>query len=167
MNAPDPLRLWLRLLSCTNLVERRLRDSLRAEFDTTLPRFDLLAQLDHAHRAGEESLPMGELSRRLMVSNGNVTGLAARLEREGLLERVVPREDRRQQLVRLTAEGRRALARMAGPHRQWVEALFASLGAEDRRALHSLLGRLKEAAEAPDATSPPRAAARTSRAPRP
>lgn len=153
MTATDPLRLWLRLLSCTNVIERRVRDALRTEFDSTLPRFDFLAQLDHARAGGEAHLSMGELSRRLMVSNGNVTGLAARLEREGLVERVVSPTDRRQQLVCLTAAGRRALRRMAIPHRRWIGELFATMEAGDRRELHRLLGQLKRAAES--ASGPP------------
>lgn len=161
---PDPVRLWLRLLSCTNLIERRVRDALRTEFDSTLPRFDLLAQLEHAREKGEAQLPMGELSRRLMVSNGNVTGLATRLEREGLVERVTSPSDRRRQLVRLTTEGRRALRRMALPHQAWIAALFASMAADDRAELHRLLGQLKDSAES---AGPVRATtARASRSPR-
>ena len=76
------LRLWLRLLTCTTLIEAEIRRRLRAHFDTTLPRFDFLAQLDKA-----DGLPLGEVSRRMMVSNGNVTGLAERLAAEGLIER--------------------------------------------------------------------------------
>ncbi len=163
--ATDPLRLWLRLLSCTNLIERRVRDALRTEFESTLPRFDLLAQLEHAREKGEPHLPMGELSRRLMVSNGNVTGLAARLEREGLVERVASPSDRRRQLVRLTTEGRRALRRMAVPHQQWIGELFATMAADDRLELHRLLGQLKDSAEsAATARATPARASRSHRA---
>lgn len=154
MTGTDPLRLWLRLLSCTNVIERRVREALRTEFGSTLPRFDFLAQLEHARSAGETHLSMGELSRRLMVSNGNVTGLASRLEREGLVERMVSQSDRRQQLVCLTAAGRRALKRMAVPHRRWIGELFAQMETSDRRELHRLLGQLKSAAESAGVASP-------------
>ena len=97
VSADDHLdvRIWLRLLTCTNMIEGRVRRNLREEFDFTLPRFDLLAQLDRA----ETGLTMGELSRRLMVSNGNVTGLIDRLVNEGLVARKPAPEDRRAHLV--------------------------------------------------------------------
>ena len=98
------LRVWLRLLTCCNLIERGVRRNLRDTFDTTLPRFDLLAQLDRA----PEGLTMGALSRRLMVSNGNVTGLINRLVEEGLVARRAAKGDRRTQLVKLTAAGGQA-----------------------------------------------------------
>jgi len=136
----DALRLWLRLLSTTNLIERRVRSGLRARFDTTLPRFDLLAQLDHA----PEGLTMGALSRRMMVTNGNVTGLVARLIREGLVERRVDAADRRSAKVRLTAAGRRAFAAMAPVHAGWIDAVFDGLGAAERGQLAALLARVKK-----------------------
>ena len=93
------LKLWLRLLTCTNMVEGALRQNLRQSFDSTLPRFDLLAQLDRH----PEKLTMGELSRLMMVSGGNVTGLVRQLEEEGLVNRVPLKTDRRTYLVGLTA----------------------------------------------------------------
>lgn len=143
----DSLRVWLRLLSCTVLIERHVRDALRREFGSTLPRFDVLAQLAHAREEGMPHLSMGELSRRLMVSNGNVTGLAGRLEREGLVKRTPAPHDRRQQRVELTRAGQEALDRMARPHREWIEGMFSPLGVSERRQLHRLLGTLKDAAE--------------------
>src|ERR671916_1022304 len=104
----DEVRLWLRLLATTTLVEAEVRRRLRAEFGTTLPRFDLLAQLERAPPGG---LTLGEVSRRMMVSNGNVTGFAARLEGEGVVGRRVSATDRRAQSLRLTAKGRREFAR--------------------------------------------------------
>ena len=133
------IRVWLRLLTCTNLVERRIRRNLRAEFDITLPRFDLLAQL---HRA-PEGLTMGALSRRLMVSNGNVTGLIERLAGEGLVERQATPGDRRTQLVSLTAAGERALVDMLPVHHRWVAEMFADLDRSDMTTLLDLLARLK------------------------
>jgi DNA-binding MarR family transcriptional regulator len=134
----DELRLWLRLLTTTTLVETEIRRRLRVQFATTLPRFDLLAQLQ---RAGP--LTLGEVSRRMMVSNGNVTGLAARLETEGLIERRVNAADRREQSLRLTPRGRREFARQSVAHEGWIAELFAGLSVTDQAALHRLLGRAK------------------------
>src|ERR1700752_3055068 len=105
----NELRLWLRLFSCKTLVENEIRRRLRDQFDITLPRFDLMAQLDKA----PGGMKLGELSRRLMVSNGNITGLVDRLLAQGLLDRQPAPNDRRAQLVRLTAEGRRSFRTMA------------------------------------------------------
>jgi len=133
------IRVWLRLLTCTNLVERRIRRNLRADFEITLPRFDLLAQLQRA----PEGLTMGALSRRLMVSNGNVTGLIERLAGEGLVERQAIPGDRRTQVVRLTAAGERALVKMLPIHHRWVAAMFAGLDRDEMTTLLNLLARLK------------------------
>ena len=133
------IRVWLRLLTCTNLAERRIRGKLRAAFDITLPRFDLLAQL---HRA-PDGLTMGALSQRLMVSNGNVTGLIERLVGEGLVERRATPGDRRTQLVRLTAAGERTLVDMLPVHHRWVAEMFAGLDRDEMTTLLDLLARLK------------------------
>jgi DNA-binding MarR family transcriptional regulator len=135
----DELRLWLRLLTCTTLIETEIRRRLRREFNTTLPRFDLLAQLERS----PSGLTLGGISRRMMVSNGNVTGLAARLEEEGLIERRVSRTDRRAQTLRLTPRGRREFARQSVAHEGWVAELLGGLAAAERDALHRLLGRAK------------------------
>lgn len=131
------LRVWLRLLTCSTLIERRVRQRLREQFDITLPRFDLLAQLDRA----PDGLTMGALSRRLMVSNGNVTGLIDRLVAEDLVERQPAPGDRRAQLVRLTQDGKRAFDRMTPAHAAWIRELFASL---DRKAQITLFESLAE-----------------------
>lgn len=148
LDAPAPdghgknaLRLWLRLLSTTNLIESQVRTRLRERFASTLPRFDLLAQLDQT----PDGLTMGELSRRLMVTNGNVTGLVTRLIREGLVERRVDTEDRRSARVRLTQAGRRAFSAMAPVHAGWIDELFDGLDAGQRAQLAELLGTLKHA----------------------
>jgi DNA-binding MarR family transcriptional regulator len=133
------LKLWLRLLSCTNRVEAEVRTRLRAEFDTTLPRFDLMAQLER-HAGG---LKMNELSRRLMVTGGNVTGITDQLESEGLVVRESDPADRRAYTVKLTAAGRRAFARMAAAHEQWVVELFAGLAAAEKEQVYRLLAKLK------------------------
>ncbi|HSJ62817.1 MAG TPA: MarR family transcriptional regulator [Gemmatimonadaceae bacterium] len=143
----SPVRLWLRLLSCTMLIERRLAGSLRARFGTTLARFDLLAQLAHAREEAPEGLTMSELSRRLMVSNGNVTGLVARLTREGLIKRRTSTLDRRAQIVCLTPKGEQALAEMIPEHHAWLAELVADMPQAERDRLHELVGQLKSAVD--------------------
>ena len=135
------LRLWLRLLTCTTLIEAEIRRRLRAHFDTTLPRFDFLAQLDKA-----DGLTLGEVSRRMMVSNGNVTGLAERLAAEGLIERRAAPNDRRVQHVSLAPAGRRLFAGMAAAHEAWIAELFADLAPDDIASLMSLLAKAKASA---------------------
>jgi len=137
------LRLWLRLLACSNLVEGSVRTRLRDEFDTTLPRFDVLAQLDAAARDDVQGLTMSELSRRLMVTNGNLTGLIERLVQEGLVSRAASATDRRTQIVRLSPAGRRALNAMAPRHEQWIDEMLAELSVDDRTQLYELLGKLR------------------------
>jgi DNA-binding MarR family transcriptional regulator len=133
------LRLWLRLLTCTNQIENRIRQSLQSEFETTLPRFDLMAQLERT----PEGLKMSELSQRMMVTGGNVTGITDGLEKEGLVVREVDAADRRVYRVKLTAEGKRQFRRMAGEHERWIIALFGSLGTKQKKQLTELLGELK------------------------
>jgi DNA-binding MarR family transcriptional regulator len=135
----ETLRLWLRLLTCTLTIERRIRARLRERFATTLPRFDLLAQLER----NPEGLKMGELSRRLMVTGGNVTGITDQLVAEGLvLRRPIP-NDRRAHAVRLTRKGKRGFDAMAAEHERWVEELMSGLVPAERDRLCTLLGRLK------------------------
>ena len=138
------LRLWLRLLTCTQLVERQVRSALRAQFDTTLPRFDLMAQLERA----PQGLKMNDLSRRMMVTGGNVTGITDQLVAEGLVERVAVAGDRRAFLVRLTSAGRASFAEMALAHEAWIVQAFGELSDKDMATLHKLLGKVKDAASA-------------------
>jgi len=133
------LRLWLRILSCTNQIENRVRQSLQARFNTTLPRFDLMAQLERA----PEGLKMSELSQRMMVTGGNVTGITDGLEKEGLVVREVDTADRRVFRVKLTAEGQRQFQRMASKHEQWIVDLFGGLTQKQKKQLVDLLGELK------------------------
>ena len=135
----ESLRLWLRLLTCTLMIERRVRAGLRERFAITLPRFDLMAQLER-HPQG---LKMGELSRRLMVTGGNVTGLTNQLVEEGLVERRPIAGDRRAHAVRLTVKGKRAFDAMAAEHENWVIRMLADIPANDRARLFALLGDLK------------------------
>ncbi|HTQ77580.1 MAG TPA: MarR family transcriptional regulator [Burkholderiales bacterium] len=133
------LRLWLRLFTCTQLIERRVRARLRERFDTTLPRFDLMSQL-FRYPAG---LRMKELSRHLMVTGGNVTGIVDQLEREGLVERADEPADRRAWRVRLTRAGRRGFAEMAREHEVWIAGLLAGLTRREHAEAYRLLGRVK------------------------
>ncbi len=137
---PDELRLWLRLLTCTQLIEKQLRTELRTQFETTLPRFDLMAQLERE----PEGMRMNELSRRMMVTGGNITGITDQLEAEGLVERAEVEGDRRAYLVRLTPKGRQQFNAMAQAHEAWIVDAFASLSARDIQTLHALLGKVKD-----------------------
>ena len=137
---PEALRLWLRLLTCTQLVEKQVRSQLRAQFDTTLPRFDLMAQLERH----PEGLKMNELSRRMMVTGGNVTGITDQLVAEGLVERVDVAGDRRAYRVRLTPHGRHLFGEMARQHEAWIVAAFSSLLPGEVASLHQLLGKIKQ-----------------------
>lgn len=133
------LRLWLRLLTCTNLIETEIRRRLREEFKVTLPRFDLMAQLDK----NPGGMTLGELSSRMMVSNGNVTGLVERLLAQGLLDRRPSPNDRRAQLVSLSSDGRRAFRAMARTHENWIAEIFAELGPGEIDDMMRLLAKAK------------------------
>jgi DNA-binding MarR family transcriptional regulator len=136
------LRLWLRLLTCTTLIENEVRRRLRDQFHITLPRFDLLAQLDRA----PNGMTLGELSQRMMVSNGNITGLVDRLCEQGLILRRPSPSDRRVQIVSLTAEGQKFFRTMARENAEWVGEIFADLSARDIEALMPLLAKTKASA---------------------
>lgn len=126
------LRLWLRLLSTTKLISQEIRRRLRRDFGATLPQFDLLAQLYRE----TEGLRLGELSKRTMVTNGNVTGLVDRLEQDGLVRRETPGDDRRVTVACLTENGRKTFARMAEAHEGWLREMMADL---DQKAIATLL----------------------------
>ena len=137
---PEALRLWLRLLTCTQLVEKQVRSALRERFATTLPRFDLMAQLERA----PEGLKMNELSRRMMETGGNVTGITDQLVSEGLVDRVDVAGDRRACRVRLTPKGRKLFHEMAHQHERWILDAFGALTAKEIATLHKLLGKVKD-----------------------
>src|SRR6266436_10375185 len=122
------LRIWLRLLTCTQLIERQVRSRLREQFSTTLPRFDPLAQLERRR----EGLKMNELSRLLMVTGGNVTAIVDQLEKEGLVERLDEPADRRAFRIRLTRNGERSFAEMAHEHEEWVVGLLSGLSRREQ-----------------------------------
>lgn len=133
------LRLWIRMLRATRFVESELRERLRREFDVTLPRFDVLAAL---HRKPEGML-MSELSRFLMVSNGNVTGIVDRLVTDTLVVRAQRVGDRRTSIVRLTARGRRQFEKMAAEHEGWVRELLGPLDKDAAKDMSESLGALR------------------------
>lgn len=133
------LRLWLRLLSCTVRIENKVRLRLRRDFNTTLPRFDLMAQLERS--AG--GLRMNELSKRLMVSGGNVTGITDQLEREGLVARTPCRGDRRAFTVKLTERGWKRFREMAARHELWIIELLSGLTRHEKEIMITELGKVK------------------------
>jgi DNA-binding MarR family transcriptional regulator len=133
------LKLWLRMLSCTVRIENEIRSRLRASFGVTLPRFDLMAQLER-HPDG---LRMGELSRRMMVTGGNVTGITDQLEKERLVQRVADPQDGRAFTVKLTEAGRSAFAEMAAVHEAWIEELLQDIPGADKATMIELLATMK------------------------
>lgn len=135
----EALRTWAQLLACTTAIERTVRKRLRERFATTLPRFDLLTQLDRA----PAGLRMGEISRRMRVTGGNVTGIVAQLVVDGLVERAVDSTDRRASVVRLTDHGRERVRTMADEHETWIVEVVEGLSGADRQQLEGLLDALE------------------------
>ncbi len=133
------LKLWLRMLSCTNQIEAEIRRRLRVQFDTSLPRFDYMAQLYRA----PEGLRMKDLSSHLMVTGANVTGVTDELERDGLVVRSSSPTDRRSWIVRLTPKGHALFETMAKAHEQWMLELFSCLGANALAQMYQQLGALR------------------------
>jgi DNA-binding MarR family transcriptional regulator len=146
--APDSklkLRLWLRLLRTARGIEGELRERLRVEFDVTLPQFDVMAALARLGPPSDPSqtdasMTMSELSRFLMVSNGNVTGIIDRLVTDGLVSRTVKPGDRRTGLVRLTTAGAARFNTLASAHEGWVAELLSDLDPNDAEQMMALLG---------------------------
>ena len=135
----DELRLWLRLLTCTTLIEGEVRSRVRERVDVTLPRFDLMAQLD----TEPDGMTLSDVSQRMMVSNGNITGLVERLVQSGHVDRRTSESDRRVQVIRLTKSGRAEFRKMAAEHEIWIADMFSDLGEKDLRELMRLLGKTK------------------------
>src|SRR5438128_1808302 len=133
------LRIWLRLLTCTQMIERVVRSRLRERFGTTLPRFDLMAQLERH----PEGLKMNELSRMLMVTGGNITAIVDQLEKEGLVGRLEDPADRRAFRIRLTRAGEKTFAEMARAHEEWVVEMLSGLTRREHDELLKLLARVK------------------------
>jgi DNA-binding MarR family transcriptional regulator len=138
------LRLWLRLLTCTTLIEGEIRRKLREQFDVTLPRFDLMAQLDKA----PDGMTLGEVSKRMMVSNGNVTHVVEKLVASGHIDRRPAAHDRRVQIISLTQAGQAEFRAMAKVHEDWVADMFAGLMPKEEAALMELLAKTKTSVKA-------------------
>jgi DNA-binding MarR family transcriptional regulator len=134
------LRLWVRLLRAARPIEAELRRRLDRQFGVTLPKFDVMAAL--ARR--ESGMTMTEVSRQLMVSNGNVTGIVDRLFAEGLVVRIANEEDRRATFVRLTAKGLGLFEAMAAAHERWVDEILAAFSDERSETMIGLLDALRE-----------------------
>jgi DNA-binding MarR family transcriptional regulator len=142
-HSKESLRLWLRLLSCSMIIERRIRGRFEEEFATTLPRFDVLAALERE----PDGLTMSQLSAALLVSNGNITGIVNRLIEELMVVRTVESADRRIATVRLTRKGREAFQRMARAHEKWIDRMFAGLSSAQIDQLMKLLASLRHSIE--------------------
>ncbi len=136
----ESIRTWLRLLSCETVIEQHIRSRFRENFDVTLPQFDVLSELEHA----SERLTMSQLSKELMVSNGNITGVVDRLEKGGMVKRIRPDHDRRIQFIELTDTGTREFKRMAKHHEQWLQELLAGISEDDMLKLQKLLLKTRE-----------------------
>ena len=133
------LRLWLRLLACQLRIETQIRGRLRQDFETTLPRFDLMAQLERK----PDGMRMSELSKSLMVTGGNVTGITDQLEREKLVVRTLDRSDRRAVRVKLTEAGLKRFREMAAAHELWIVELLYGLDQQEKQSMLDLLKKLK------------------------
>ena len=132
------LRLWIRLLRAARGIEGELRERLRKQFSITLPQFDVMAALAR----NESGMNMTELSRMLMVSNGNVTGIIDRLAADKLVLRQAPANDRRSYIVRLTPKGAAQFAIVAKAHEGWIDELLAGFGAAEAEELIQQLSGL-------------------------
>jgi DNA-binding MarR family transcriptional regulator len=135
----EEIRLWLRLLSLTNMIEGEVRQQLRRRFDVTLPRFDVMAQLARS----PDGMSLSELSKRMMVSNGNITGLVETLVVSGHVERRTDSDDKRARVVRLTPLGRRSFSKMAAEHKTWVSNMLREVSGADIAALSRLIDKTK------------------------
>jgi len=140
-NKPET-RLWLRMLSTTRLITTEIRRRLRSEFGATLPQFDLMAQLYRE----KDGLRLGELSRRTMVTNGNVTGLVERLEADGLVKRVTPDRDRRVTVAQLTPAGIDLFTVMAAAHEGWLRGIMSDVDPATVDSLWVEIGAVKTSA---------------------
>lgn len=133
------LRIWLRLLTSSQLIEKQVRGRFRTEFDTTLPRFDVMAALARV----PDGQSMGDISRWLLVSSGNITGIIARLEEDGLVTRVRSEDDRRAHLVRLSRQGREEFEEMSQAHEKWIRNMLSGMTRKEMATLDELLTRVK------------------------
>lgn len=133
------LRMWVRLLACAKIGEKQLRRRFEDEFNTTLPRFDVLAALYRA----PDGLQMSALSRDLLVSNGNVTVVVRHLQDSGMILSQTNPRDGRSAIVSLTPEGRAHFLQLAEAHHGWIAELFGNVPVEKMEELASLLGEVR------------------------
>ena len=133
------LRLWLRLLTCTQIIEKRVRNHLRTDFASTLPRFDLMAQIAKV----PAGMRMSELSARMMVTGGNITMIVDQLVSENLVQRIAVAGDKRATKIALTALGHRQFSMMAHDHEGWIVDAFEGLNSKESAQLHALLAKVK------------------------
>jgi len=134
----ERVRLWLKILKTHSAIEQQIRNSLRNEFDTTLPRFDVMSALDRF----PQGLRMTEISGLLKVSNGNVTGIVERLTQDGLALRIAVRNDRRVQRVKLTRKGKAAFKKMATAHEKWLDEILEQVSSTELQSLNGLLDKV-------------------------
>ncbi len=139
----EGLRLWLRIVSCSQMVEQEIRILLRDKFDTTLPRFELLSALDRV----PDGLNMGELSSWLMVTKGNVTGIAERLSEDGFIKRNPTPTDRRSFCVTLTPKGKKIYKEMEEQYEILLDKLFSGVSLDDSDMFTGVLAKVKEEVE--------------------
>ena len=133
------LRIWLRLLTSAQLIEQQVRGRFRTEFDTTLPRFDVMAALAR----NPDGQTMGDISDWLLVSSGNITGIISRLENDGLVTRTRSAGDRRTHLVRLSRKGKEEFGRMSSAHEKWIKNLLSGMTRKEMATLDELLTKVK------------------------
>ncbi len=139
----QPLRVWLRLVACSRIIEARVRRNFETSFNTTLPRFDVLATLDHARTTTKKGLTMGDLSKRLLVSNGNVTGIVERLCAEKYVRKTKQLSDGRSHIVELTTKGRQHFATLAAAHENWIDEMLGGLSDDEINVILPALDKLK------------------------
>ena len=139
----EGLRLWLRIVSCTQMVEQEVRSMLRDKYDSTLPRFELLSALDRV----PDGLSMGELSGWLMVTKGNVTGIAERLSEDGFIKRNPTPTDRRSFCVTLTPKGKKIYKEMEEDYESLLDKLFTDVSLDDSDTFTGVLAKVKEVVE--------------------
>ncbi len=135
LNGKTKLRLWLRLLRASRLIENTVRERFKTEFDVTLPRFDVMAALYRK----QEGMLMSEISRFLMVSNGNITGIVDRLVSDKLAERSLRDGDRRTSIIKLTRKGKTLFEEMASAHQSWIDELLKEVSSRDANDMSAKL----------------------------
>ena len=142
------LRIWLRLLASSQLIEKQVRERFRTEFDSTLPRFDVMAALARV----PEGQTMGDISRWLLVSSGNITGIIYRLEEDKLVTRVRRTDDRRAHLVKLSSKGRKEFERMSLAHEKWIRDMLSGMTRKEMATLDELLIKVKQSMAAKESS---------------